>query len=374
MFLDRTSQNVLSEWWHTVDRTSLLLTYALILIGILVCATASPAVSATIGVSPFFFFKKHIIHATLAGILVWFFSLLTPKQIQLLSLPAMAILILVLLIVPLYGMEIKGARRWLTLYGMQMQPSELIRPWLAVITAWLLDKASANKKAYLFLGLICAIVVGCIMAQPDIGMAVMIAAVWISQLFVSKVRIIWIASLCSCFLICGATAYYTLPHVQQRISSFLHKSDGSLDHYQISKSIDAFSNGGLLGMGPGQGVVKNRIPDSHADFVFAVIGEEFGLILCISIMLIFLVKAIRCTLKACSQEPAILCTVIGLISQLQIQLIVNIGVAIRLLPTTGVTLPLISYGGSSMLASGATIGIVLAFTRSGNKKPRLHFT
>jgi cell division protein FtsW len=191
----------------------------------------------------------------------------------------------------------------------------------------------------------------------------MMLAVWAAQIFLSRLSFTWILGASAVLLSCIFVAYMTFAHVRQRVDNFLLAGSGS-EHYQVVKSLEAFSSGGVLGLGPGRGVIKNSLPDGHADFVLAVIGEEFGTVACICIILSYLVISFSCIMRARAMDSEFcISAAIGLALQLHLQALVNIGVVIRLLPTTGVTLPLISYGGSSMMATGMTVGAMLALTR-----------
>lgn len=367
LFLNRSSQTIFSGWWYTVDRISVFVICVLVCLGIIACATASPPVALRIGADAFFFVKKHFAHVAIALTTMFSLSLLSPKQIKLATIPCILFLTIIMILTPIYGVEIKGAKRWIVVFGMHMQPSEFLRPWLVVTTAWLLDIAyiTSNGIYYAFAMGLYVLLTLCILAQPDVGMTVMLAAVWVSQIFVSRLNTMWIICVGAFLVLCCGASYLIFPHVQQRLHGFMHS--GGAENYQITKSIDAFNNGGVFGMGPGQGTTKNYIPDSHSDFVFSVIGEEFGLLVCVVIMLLYCFVAINSILRSMSQGHVFsISATTGLAIQLQMQVIINIGVVTRLLPTTGVTMPLISYGGSSMIATGMTLGLMLALTRYAN--------
>lgn len=263
-----------------------------------------------------------------------------------------------------FGTEIKGARRWISIFGFSMQPSEFAKPALAVITAWML---SEQQKYPEFKGKFLATLfylsfVALLIFQPDVGMVLLTTAVWLGQLFINGFPIIYAIVMGIAGLGGLVLAYFFLPHVTARIDKFLNPAVG--DHYQINRSLEAFANGGLFGVGPGEGIIKKHLPDAHADFVFAVVGEEFGFFICALIVLLIGFVVVYGMLKALKESDlfSILASV-GLLAQFGLQSFVNIASALHLIPTKGMTLPFISYGGSSMLAASITAGLILALGR-----------
>ena len=262
------------------------------------------------------------------------------------------------------GTEIKGARRWIGMGPFSIQPSEFLKPAFAVVAAWLLASARTGHIAYGNMFSIAALstLVGLLLLQPDVGMAVVISTVWATQFFLAGLPLYWAALM----LIGGAGAlvgaYFMLPHVTSRIDRFLDPSSG--DSYQIDRSLEAFMNGGLFGRGPGEGTVKEVLPDAHSDFVFAVAGEEFGLFICLIIVGLFAFVVLRGFARALQETDLfILLATSGLLVQFGLQAIINMGSTLRLMPTKGMTLPFVSYGGSSLIAMGLCIGFLLALGR-----------
>jgi cell division protein FtsW len=262
------------------------------------------------------------------------------------------------------GIEIKGARRWINFPGLSLQPSEFIKPTFAVVAAWLFSEQKLRPR---FPGnLICIalflLVIAMLIKQPDIGMAAVVAAVWFAQFFMAGMRLYWVAAGALAGLGGLVGAYMYLPHVRVRIDHFLDPSTG--DSYQVNRSIEAFANGGLWGRGPGEGTVKDVLPDAHADFVFAVAGEEFGVVVCLAIVALFAFVVLR-GFSRMSQEGSlfVLLAATGLLVQFGLQAAINMASTLHLIPTKGMTLPFLSYGGSSMLALGLGMGMMLALTR-----------
>jgi cell division protein FtsW len=262
------------------------------------------------------------------------------------------------------GVEIKGARRWINFPGLSLQPSEFIKPTFAVVAAWLFSEQKLRPR---FPGnLICLalflLILALLIKQPDIGMAAVVAAVWFAQFFMAGMRLYWVAAGALAGLGGLVGAYMYLPHVRVRVDHFLDPSTG--DSYQVNRSIEAFANGGLWGRGPGEGTVKDVLPDAHADFVFAVAGEEFGVVVCLAIVALFAFIVLR-GFSRMSQEGSlfVLLAATGLLVQFGLQAAINMASSLHLIPTKGMTLPFLSYGGSSMLALGLGMGMMLALTR-----------
>ena len=359
----RTDTSVLGRWWWTVDRWLILALGALIFCGIILAMAASPAVASRIGVEPYHFVKRQLLLLPVAILMMFACSLLTPRQIVRVSVVGLALFI-GLTAMTFFGAEIKGARRWVSLPGFQLQPSEFLKPLFAVVAAWLFAAQKVNGR---FPGFIAAIalygvIVGLLIKQPDLGMAVVVSAVWFCQFFLAGLPLWLVGALGICGFAGLFGAYLWLPHVTSRINRFL--DPGSGDSYQVDRAMEAFINGGLFGRGPGEGIVKRSIPDAHADFIFAVAGEEFGLITCLLIVALFAFVVMRGFGKALQESNLfILLATTGLFVQFGLQAIINMGSSLHLMPTKGMTLPFISYGGSSLLALAVGMGMALALTR-----------
>lgn len=364
MPLDRTNNGPLGRWWWTVDRPALFAVLALVALGFVLVAAGSPPVAQRLGLPAFYFVHRHQMFLALAAAVMVLVSMLPPVAVRRLAVIGFLVSVALMLIVPFVGMEIKGARRWISFAGMSLQPSEFMKPCFAVVMAWIC--AEKHKRAYfpankLALGLY-AVVALLLLAQPDFGMTLTVSAMWGIQFFLAGLPMFWVLLLGVLGLFGVFGAYHLFPHVAHRIDRFLDPDSG--DNYQVSKSLEAFRNGGALGRGPGEGEVKRYLPDSHTDFIFSVVGEEFGMIACILIVTLFAFVVLRALWRLKEEQDlfAVL-AVAGVAAQFGIQSIINMGVAVNLLPAKGMTLPFLSYGGSSVVAIGLGMGIMLALTR-----------
>jgi cell division protein FtsW len=289
---------------------------------------------------------------------------MAPRTVRRVAFIGFAIAVALLALTFVTGVEIKGARRWINLPGLSLQPSEFVKPTFAVVTAWLFAEQKERPgfpgnaiSMALFAGLVAMLV-----KQPDLGMAVVVAIVWFAQFFMAGLRLYWVAAGTIAGVGGFVGAYLWLPHVTSRINRFLDPAAG--DHYQVNRSLEAFANGGLWGRGPGEGTVKDVLPDAHADFVFAVAGEEFGLIVCIVIVAIFAFIVLRGFSRLLQEGNFfVVLSATGLLIQFGLQAIINMASTLHLIPTKGMTLPFLSYGGSSMLALALGMGMMLALTR-----------
>ncbi|MEP4380314.1 MAG: putative peptidoglycan glycosyltransferase FtsW [Alphaproteobacteria bacterium] len=360
----RADTSILGQWWWTVDRWSLVAIAALMAFGALLAAASSPAVAERIGLDEFYFIKRHFMLLPVAIAMILAVSALTPVQVRRMAVIAFLGCIALLAVTLLFGTEIKGARRWLSIAGFSLQATEFVKPMFAVVAAWLFSEAAHDPR---FPGrLICtglfAAVVALVIAQPDLGQAVVITSVWMAQFFLAGLPMWLVAGL----VVLGVSgligSYFTLSHVASRIDRFIDPKSG--DTYQIERSIEAFSSGGLFGRGPGEGQVKQVLPDAHADFVFAVAGEELGLFVALFIVTLFAFIVLRGMTRAMSEQNLfVLLAVAGLLVQFGIQALINMGSSLQLIPTKGMTLPFISYGGSSLLGVALGLGMTLALTR-----------
>ena len=360
----RTDRSVLGRWWWTVDRWTLAALLALLGIGVVLIVSGSPGVSDTIGYDPFHFVRRHLVFAPLALIVLLTASLLRPREVRWVAVLLVAGTLLMLLTVLLFGTEAKGARRWISVAGFTLQPSEFIKPGMAIAAAWLFalfQKTGEWRYLAANIGLL-GVTVLLVATQPDIGMTVVIVAVWLVQFFLAGLPIAATAALGSLGVAGLAFAYVTFDHVQSRIDRFLDPQAG--DTYQIDKSIAAFESGGWFGVGPGNGALKSQLPDAHADFVLAVAGEEFGAVLCLVLVLLVALVVFRGLLRvAAARSLFVSVAAAGLLISFAIQAMINMASALELIPAKGMTLPFVSYGGSSMLAIAVSMGFLLALTR-----------
>jgi cell division protein FtsW len=364
----RTDNSKLGRWWWTVDRWTLAAIFLLIAIGFLLTMAASPSVAHRLKLESFYFVKRHAIYMIPVVFILISVSLLNLRDTRRLAMMVYGVGILMLLFTLFMGVDIKGARRWISILGFSLQPSEFVKPALAVLCAWMLAENQLNPVfpgkvlALMLYGLtLCLLIL-----QPDMGMAVLVSVVFFCQFFLAGLPLLWVALGVLTGAVGSISAYFFLPHVTQRVDRFLKAEGGDkyTDQYQITQSLDAFVNGGVFGQGPGEGTVKKHLPDAHADFIFAVAGEEFGLILCLIIVGLFAFIVLRNVGKVIQENDFfIVLAVSGLIIEFGLQAIINMSSTLSLIPTKGMTLPFISYGGSSMMALALTMGMVLALTR-----------
>jgi cell division protein FtsW len=364
MSFTRIDQSPVARWWWTVDRWTLAALAILIGFGALLTMAASPAVAERIGLDSMHFVRRQLALLPVAVALMFVVSLQNPRTIKRIAIAGFVIATALVALTFVAGVEIKGARRWLNLPGLSLQPSEFVKPCFAVLTGWLLaeGKQRPGFPGPLIAAGLFVVVVGLLIKQPDLGMAVVISAVWFAQFFLVGLRLYWVATGLATGVAGLVGAYLFLPHVTSRIDRFLDPSTG--DSYQVDRSIDAFMNGGLWGRGPGEGTVKGSLPDAHADFVFAVAGEELGLVVCLIIVTIFAFIVLRGFSRVFQENNLfVVLSATGLFVQFGLQALINMGSSLHLMPTKGMTLPFLSYGGSSLLALGLGMGMALALTR-----------
>lgn len=364
MKLGRSERSVLGEWWLTTDWLMLTAVMLLMASGVVISLAASPDVAERIGLHHLFFVKRQLAMLAPAVLLLFIFSMMSERILRRTSLLFYLIFLAALVAVLFVGAEIKGARRWIHISGFSLQPSELIKPFFIIITAWLFSEAQKRSDVpALPLALVFYIVVVALLVmQPDFGQTFLITAVWSGMFFLAGlpvVLVIGIVILAAAGLWLG---YSFVPHVAQRINAFLDPS-GS-DTYQTDRALDAVLNGSWFGKGPGEGVVKGVLPDSHADFVFAVFVEEYGIILSMALISLVAVICLRGLAFAMFEPDKFRkLAVAGLIMLFGFQAMINLSVNIGLLPAKGMTLPFISYGGSSLLSMAMTMGAVLTLMR-----------
>jgi cell division protein FtsW len=364
MMFARIDQSPVARWWWTVDRWSLGALALLLGFGSVMSMAASPAVAERLGYAPLHFAERHLVMVPLALAIILGVSLLAPRSVRRLALIGFALALVGVAMTFVIGAEIKGARRWINLPGFSLQPSEFVKPTFTIVAAWLFAEQKERPRFpgnAISIALFLALVV-MLFKQPDLGMAVVVAVVWFAQFFMAGLRLYWAAAGTLVGLAGFVGAYVWLPHVASRINRFLDPAAG--DSYQVNRSIEAFANGGLWGRGPGEGTVKDVLPDAHADFVFAVAGEEFGLVVCVIIVGVFAFIVLRGFSRLLQEGNLfVLLSATGLLIQFGLQAVINMASSLHLIPTKGMTLPFLSYGGSSMLALALGMGMMLALTR-----------
>lgn len=362
--LDRRNKSALGRWWWTVDRPAFFAMMALICIGFFLVMAASPPVARRIELPDLYFVTRHQVFLVLSVIVMVMVSMLDAREIRRLAVLGFIVSLVLLVLLPVIGYENKGAIRWVRFAGISIQPSEFMKPCFAVVLAWVFAArfTTPHFPSYRLAIIAYGIVVALLIIQPDFGMTLTVTGMFGVQFFLAGMPFTWVIGMAVLGIAGIFGAYQLMPHVAERIDSFLNPSSG--DNYQVDKSLEAFSAGGWFGKGPGEGQVKLHIPDSHTDFIFSVAGEEFGLIVCLLIVALFAFIVVRGFIKL-GRETDLFTTIAvgGLLTQFGIQAIVNMGVAVNMLPAKGMTLPFLSYGGSSMIAMAGGMGMMLALTK-----------
>jgi cell division protein FtsW len=363
MSFSRTDRGSFSDWWWTVDRLVVIAVIALMGIGMMLAFAASPAASGgPLIEGNFNYAVRQIAFAVAAGSILCGASLLTPAQVRRTALIVFVLALIGSAAVLVVGNETFGARRWIDLGWFTLQPSEFLKPGFAVLAAAILAERRplpAPKPAITLALLLPAVVV--LLGQPDVGQTFLLVALWAALLFFSGLSFKWIWAIGGGTLGLGTLAYFLFEHVRDRIDRFL---DPSSTVYQTDLALKAFGRGGWFGVGPGAGTVKYTLPEVHSDLVYAVAGEEFGLALCAIIVVLFCLLTVRLLLRSAqSKDPFAQLACAGLAVAVALQAFINMGVAVSLLPPKGMTLPFISYGGSSLFAVALTMGFALALIR-----------
>ncbi|MCJ7993349.1 putative lipid II flippase FtsW [Rhizobium cremeum] len=366
--VSRAERGPVADWFWTIDRLFMITFILLMGIGFMLSFAASPAVAERLGLDSFFFVKRHAAFMLPAlGVMIGL-SFLSPRQVRRTAMVLLAVSLAMMVLALFFGIEVKGARRWITIAGISIQPSEFMKPAFVVICAWLFSEHTRQPEipGNLFAIILFGIVAALLIAQPDFGQTILTSVVWGGMFFMAGVPWFWISLLGGLGAAGIFGAYLTLPHVTGRIDRFL---TGEGDTFQVDTAREAIIRGDWFGQGPGEGIVKRIIPDSHTDFIFSVAAEEFGIVFCMVLVAIFAFLVIRGLSHAFKERNDFnRFAVAGLVLQIGVQSMINIGVNLELLPAKGMTLPLISYGGSSMIAICVTAGFILALTRRRPEK------
>lgn len=347
-----------------MDRTFFALLLLVVLIGGMVISTASVAVASKYNVPPLYFAVKQYIFLGLALVTMVGCTVFRPTGMKRLSWVMYAAALGGIAATLVVGNDVKGATRWITLAGQSVQPSEFMKPALILVTAALMATADNTKRARNFIVSLISLgaVAGLLLQQPDIGMLLLLGCVWGAQVFLSGLSLLWIAPMVLSGLATIVGAYLTFGHVRSRVARFLDPA--GTDTYQVDQAREAILTGHLFGRGAGEGVVKHTLPDAHTDFIFAVLAEEFGILACLFLLSLYLLLVVRGFTHMIRQEDRFVFLALGgFLTLLALQVLVNIGVALQLLPTTGMTLPFISYGGSATLSMALCMGFTLALLR-----------
>jgi cell division protein FtsW len=373
MLISRSDRGLLARWWFTVDRPMLSAILLLMSMGVLISMAASPPVAERIGLDSFHFFKSQLFYLTFAVIGLLAISLLDAANVRRLAFVGFAGALALMVGALLFGPEIKGAHRWINVGPIGLQPSEFAKPAYVVTVAWFLAErvrrpdmpghfiAYGMGAMFLFL----------LVLQPDFGQAALVVVTTAAMLLLFGIPWVVVFGLAAVVAALALVSYAVVPHVASRIDRFLNPEKG--DTFQTDTAMDAFHNGGLMGTGPGGGEAKLVLPDAHTDFTFAVVGEEFGMIACLAIMALFMFVVLRALRRAKHDEdPFVALSIASLATMFGLQAAINMGVNVALLPAKGMTLPFISYGGSSLLGTAMAMGFILALSRgTGHMRVRL---
>ncbi len=366
----RSDRSAIADWWWTVDRWFLFAFAMLIGFGVVLSFAASPDVAKRIGLDTFHFVQRHAMFIVpTIGVLVAV-SFLDDRQIRRMALIVLLGAMALMVVALFFGVEVKGSRRWVRVAGISVQPSEFVKPAFVVICAWLFAERLRRPDipGDLLAGLLFAAVAALLVAQPDLGQTVLVAATWGAMFFMAGMSWLWIVALGAVGVVGLLGAYVLLPHVANRIDRFI---TGQGDTFQVDTGREAIVRGGWFGQGPGEGTIKRVLPDSHTDFVFAVLAEEYGIMLCMVLVAVFAFIVLRGLVKSMREEDHFRrLAVSGLVVLIGLQSMINIMVNLQLLPAKGMTLPFVSYGGSSMIAVAISAGIILALTR---RRPETRF-
>jgi cell division protein FtsW len=360
----RTDTSMFGRWWWTVDRWLLAAILLLYMLGIVMSLASSPAVAQRLDVDSFFFVRRQLMFIVPSiGFLIGF-SLMPVLTVRRIAALIYVVGLFCLVAVLFVGPDIKGATRWLLIGPFNFQPSEFVKPAFACVTAWMFSeqKKSDGLPGNVIAVALYIVTIGLVFSEPDVGQSVLITTVFLVQFFLAGLPLGWVLSGAGLGVVGVIGSYFAFNHVAERVNRFFSTAD--VDSYQIDHALNAFRAGGLFGRGPGEGIVKTVLPDAHSDFIFAVAGEEFGMLACIGLLALFAFVVLRGLFHLVEEEDrfTFLATA-GIITQFGLQAIINMAVNTDLMPSKGMTLPFISYGGSSLLALGIGMGMVLAFTR-----------
>jgi len=362
----QTGEPILPRWWNTIDRWSLSCILILFGIGLLLGLASSPPLAARNGFEPFYYVKRQAFFGGVALLALWITTMMSPTLVRRLAVLGFMVSFAALIMLPFFGTDFgKGAVRWYSLGFASVQPSEFLKPGFVVVAAWMLAASYevGGPPGKTFSLILCLTVVGFLAAQPDFGQAALVLFSWGVMYFVAGAPIVLLIGLAGLVVFAGTVAYENSEHFARRIDGFL---SADLDPTtQLGYATNAIREGGFLGVGVGEGEVKWSLPDAHTDFIIAVAAEEYGLLLVLCIIGLYATVVVRSLVRLMRErDPFIRLAGTGLACAFGVQAMINMGVAVRLLPAKGMTLPFVSYGGSSLIAGGIALGMLLAFTRT----------
>ena len=362
----RERKTPIAEWWWTVDRELLVALILLMACGIILSFAASPSVAERLHLPYYFFIVRQCGFAVVSVVVLIATSLLSARQVRIAALVTLVLMILGLWATLKYGAEVKGARRWISAFGQSIQPSEFVKPAYAVIAAWLFSERMMRRDVpgRIIATVLLLPIAGALVLQPDVGQTALILATWAALLFLSGISWFVIFGLLGAAVGLGYGAYLLFPHVSSRIDSFLNP-DGGGNTYQVDKALRSLLEGGWFGRGPGESIAKRFIPDAHADYVFSAAAGEFGLLAClvlVGLICFIVVRALIAAQRQASLFNRLAASTIAI--QFGLQSAINLCVNLNLIPPKGMTLPFVSYGGTSMIAIAFGMGLMLAMIRA----------
>ncbi len=356
-------------YWRNIDKNILIAFFILFILGIFFSFSSTSSLAGErLDKTYYFFFSKHLAFTSLALIIMFIISAIETSILKKLIIPIFLFFFTLLVLVPLIGIEVKGAKRWLDFYLFRIQPIEFVKPFfiLATVKILTLEKFNNNQVKYLISFFLLLSVLILLIGQPDLGQSILLIGSWIATVFISGVSLIFIFSFFVIFLLALGGMLFLMPdkfgYIINRLNTFFDPSKG--DSFQSSKALEAIKLGGLKGQGTGEGILKESVPEAHTDYIIAIISEEYGAIVSILIITIFLYIAFR-IVKFCShkKDEILKLSLCGLSSLLIFQTFIHVGVNTNILPTTGMTLPFLSYGGSSLIGSAILAGVILNYTK-----------
>ena len=367
--VSRAEPSLSGRWWWSIDRIILSALVALMVSGVVLLMAGGPPVAERLGLSTFHFVNRQAAYLVVALTIFVSVSFLTPRQVRRAALLLFTVSLAMVVATLYLGIEVKGARRWLTLGPLgSVQPSEFLKPAFVVLAAWAFAEGTRRPDlpGTILAFLLLPATIAPLVLQPDFGQTMLVTLVWAGLFFVAGLHWFWVLGLGGAGAIGILTAYQLVPHVRARIERFMDKGSG--DTFQVDTALESFAQGGWLGKGPGEGTVKRILPDAHTDFIFAVTAEEFGIVVCILLVMLFALIVLRAlSVAQKAEDPFIRLAVTGLALLFGIQAAINMMVNLHMMPAKGMTLPFISYGGSSLISLAIGTGFLLALTR---KRPR----
>jgi cell division protein FtsW len=358
------------NYWRNIDKKILFCFFLLFFLGLFFSFSSTSSLAGErLNKNYYFFFSKHLIFTILALLIMIYISAIDTLLLKKLVVPLFILSLIFLALVPVIGVEVKGAKRWLDFYFFRFQPIELLKPFFILMTVKILtlEKMENSQVKYFFSFLLLCSVLILLIDQPDLGQSILLIGSWVFTVFISGVSLVYIIGFFSIFLILISSLLFLLPekfgYVINRLTTFFNPDQG--DKFQSSSALDAIKLGGLTGQGMGEGILKERVPEAHTDYVIAIISEEYGSIISMTIILIFLYISFRIIKNCFNQDDQFIkISLCGLATLLIFQMFIHAGVNTNLIPTTGMTLPFLSYGGSSLLGSAILAGIISNYTKN----------